>query len=241
MRSIVTTNRSRGALKRVWLQLPYSHRLEYAVALPKLRVWAAERADGVPVFMTRRELFADVAAAAGHPSVYLEFGVAGGGSMRAWAEADSDPRSVLIGLDTFTGLPEAWTSWRIAPPGKFNAGGIPPVIDDSRVSFRIGLFQETLPGLLRELPELLRGRALVVHMDADLHSSTIYALTQLDPFLPGAIVVFDEWANPMHEFRALHDYCSAYRRDYEVLAVWRHLRKVALRIKGSPSAGERKN
>ena len=27
----------------------------------------------------------------------------------------------------------------------------------------------------------------------------------------------------------------------EVLAVWRHLRKAALRIKGSPSAGERKN
>jgi hypothetical protein len=60
MRSIGTTNRSRGALKRLWLQLPYSQRLEYAVALPKLRVWAAERADGVLVFMTRRELYADV-------------------------------------------------------------------------------------------------------------------------------------------------------------------------------------
>jgi hypothetical protein len=78
-------------------------------------------------------------------------------------------------------------------------------------------------------------------MDADLHSSTIYALTQLDPFLPGAIVIFDEWANPLHEFRALHDYCSAYRRDYEVLAVWRDVRKAALRIKASPAAGERQN
>jgi hypothetical protein len=180
-------------------------------------------------------------AIGGHPFVFLEFGVYRGDSMRVWADVDRDPRSVLIGFDTFTGLPEAWASWRVAPRGKFDSGGEPPVIDDPRVSFRVGLFQDMVPGLLQQLPELLRERFLVVHMDADLHSSTIYALTQLDPFLPEAVVIFDEWMNPLHEFRALDDYCRAYRRDYEVLAGCWNFRKVALRIKQDAFAGHRHN
>ena len=232
----VTMNRSRGALKRAWLRLPYSRRLEYAVALPKLRVWASERARAAYPSLQRGASFLQTSLPPSDTLPFISNSVLLAVPPCVYGLKPIAIRTrVLIGLDTFTGLPEAWASWRTAPQGRFDAGGAPPVIDDPRVSFRIGLFQ-TLPGLLRELPELLRGRALVVHMDADLHSSTIYALTQLDPFLPGVVLVFDEWANPLHEFRALHDYCRAYRREYEVLAVWRHLRKTALRIKVSPLA-----
>jgi hypothetical protein len=35
---------------------------------------------------------------------------------------------------------------------------------------------------------------------------------------PGTVVVFDEFSSIMHEFRALEDYCSAYRRRYRVCA-----------------------
>jgi len=33
------------------------------------------------------------------------------------------------------------------------------------------------------------------------------------------VVLFDEFSSMLHEFRALEDYCSAFRRDYEVVGV----------------------
>jgi hypothetical protein len=36
--------------------------------------------------------------------------------------------------------------------------------------------------------------------------------------VPGSIVVIDEFSSVLHEFAALRDYCSAYRRRYTVLA-----------------------
>lgn len=164
---------------------------------------------------SRYDLYAHVQSVFGSaPITYLEFGVHTGKSLKAWLATNTHPESRFVGFDTFTGLPEDWNE--SFQRGAFAMGGKPPPIDDPRVEFHVGLFQETLRPFLKDFRP--KGR-LVVHLDADLYSATLYVLTQLDAHLPaGTVLVFDEFQSYLHEFRAWHDYISAYGRTWSVIA-----------------------
>jgi hypothetical protein len=77
------------------------------------------------------------------------------------------------------------------------------------------MFQETLTSFL--IKNRIKNR-LVINMDADLYTSTLYVLTKLDEIIvPGTIIFFDEFSSVLSEFRALDDYTSAYLREYRLL------------------------
>ncbi len=182
----------------------------------KVARWIREQSGKVPAFADRNAIYAHIAERhiGSEPIDYLEFGVREGGTMRRWLSLNTHPDSRFHGFDTFTGLPEDWGD---LGAGSFDAGGRPPEIDDPRVRFHAGLFQQTLPGFLRGFVPRSR---LVVNNDSDLYSSTLYALTMLDALLvPGSIVIFDEFSSPLHEFRALHDYLGAYMRTARPIAM----------------------
>jgi hypothetical protein len=126
---------------------------------------------------------------------YLEFGVSGGNSFKWWLEHNKNPNSSFHGFDTFEGLPENW--------GHFDKGAMAVALEslnitDSRAHFYKGLFQDTLIPFLNEYKN---ERRKLIHMDADLFSSTIFSLSQLYRFLKeGDIILFDEFAVPKHEF-----------------------------------------
>jgi len=164
------------------------------------------------------------------PFVYLEFGVFQGESLRWWVSASQQGSARFVGFDVFTGLPERWG---VQGTGAFDCQGKPPEIDDRRVSFQVGLFSETLrPFLASHAGDL--SRTLVVHLDADLYSSTLYVLTSLWPVLKsGDIIVFDEFGSVRtckHEFRAFHDFCTAYGLKYEVLGFTTTYAQAAIRV-----------
>jgi O-methyltransferase len=139
---------------------------------------------------------------------YLEFGVWKGASIKYWSEKNRHPDSRFIGFETFTGLPEAW---EFRPAGTFDVGGEVPTIDDQRVTFKAGLFQQTLPEFLTKFA--FRNR-LVIHFDADLYSATLYVLARVHHLIPpGTILIFDEFGDVRHEFRAYHDYVSSHMRE----------------------------
>jgi O-methyltransferase len=73
---------------------------------------------------------------------------------------------------------------------------------------------------------------LIIHNDADLFSSTLYSLATIDPFLqPGSILIFDEFANPLHEWKAFQDYVSAFQRSFKVLgAAGEYYTQVAMEL-----------
>lgn len=168
----------------------------------------------VPLFDRREEMYAHIHQLVGSPFDYLEFGVHVGDSMRAWLALSRHSDSRFFGFDTFTGLPEAWDGKYQA--GHFNLEGKRPTFDDTRVTLVQGLFQDTLDGFLASFQR--RGR-LIVHQDADLHSSTLYTLAKLDPVLkPGDIVIFDDFGHALHEFRAWNDYLAAFRRRAHPIA-----------------------
>src|SRR5262249_14727846 len=92
----------------------------------------------------REELFDTVAAQVPQRDVlYMEFGVYRGDSMRYWSKLLRNPKSKLHGFDSFEGLPESWLPQR--PKGHFSLYGQVPQIDDPRVQFFRGWFEETLP------------------------------------------------------------------------------------------------
>lgn len=193
--------------------------LDQLQQLPKIGSWEKERVPaGCPHFSSREAMYEYlVGRYLGGPVDYLEFGVHRGKSMREWARLVPDPDARFVGFDSFEGLPEDWQQVAArVDTDHFDVGGRPPEIDDPRVSFQVGWFQDTLPPFLDKFEPR---EQLVVHCDADIYSSTLYLLTMCDRILrPGTIVLFDEFASVLNEFSALADYCSAYRRDYEVIA-----------------------
>ena len=86
--------------------------------------------------------------------------------------------------------------------GDFSTGGEPPQIEDPRVRFVVGWFDETLPTF--EWPE---HDILVVMLDADLYTSTTLVLEQVKERLrPGSHLYFDQLHHRCDELRAFAEF-----------------------------------
>jgi hypothetical protein len=157
---------------------------------------------------------------------YLEFGVSRGHSFKWWIEKIKDPGSRFYGFDTFSGLPEDWGPFK---KGDMHNNGEPPRIDDARHTFYQGLFQQTLPEFLSAYNSSNRR---IIHMDADLYSSTLFVLTQLTPLLmKGDILFFDEFNVPLHEWKAFSEWTESFYIQYEVLGSVNNFYQVAIILK----------
>ena len=157
---------------------------------------------------------------------YIEFGVSTGISFRKWVGVNQHADSTFHGFDTFTGLPEDWGHFKA---GDMSNGNEPPAINDSRVKFYQGLFQQTLIPFLKEYKSTQRK---VIHMDADLYTATLYVLTLLTPFLnKGDIIMFDEFNVPLDEFKAFKEWTESFYIEYEVLGEVNNYYQIAIKIK----------
>jgi len=217
--------------------MPDSSRLRYLSYIARLESWRKKHDESFPIFNDRYDLYnylnSDILDK--DRIDYLEFGVWKGDTIKYWASINSHRESRFIGFDTFSGLPEDWgTFTRTMNKGAFDVGGTAPDLKDDRACFFVkGLFQDTLPAFLKTHAFTSQ---LVIHNDADLYSSTLYVLTRCNDILvPGSIVILDEFSSPLHEFRALEDYCSSYMRDYEVLGATKspteYYSQIAIRVK----------
>jgi len=157
---------------------------------------------------------------------YLEFGVFRGESLRWWVEKNKNSESRFTGFDTFTGLPEDW-NFRYEK-GHFSTGGKTPDIEDHRCSFEVGLFQDTLAKFMERTAF---EKKTILHLDADLYSSTLYVLTMLMPRLKkGDIILFDEFSVAKSEFRAFMDVTQSYPLKYRVLGAVNNYHQVAFEL-----------
>ncbi|MDQ2941969.1 MAG: TylF/MycF family methyltransferase [Chloroflexota bacterium] len=189
--------------------------------------WMRSHRYAVPIRVDRRdELFALAASKVeGRKVLYLEFGVWRGDSMRAWMQL-LRPDAVLHGFDSFEGLPETFTT--SAHKGTFGTGGRPPAVGDPRVSFFTGWFEETLPTYRPPDHE-----ALVINMDADLYSSTVFVLRSLRDWIrPGTLICFDEFHIAEHEQRAFDEFVAEAGLRFRVLAADRSLSHVLFECSG---------
>jgi hypothetical protein len=149
------------------------------------------------------------------PVLFLEFGVFRGESMSWFSKHFTNPNSRFMGFDTFTGLPEDWKE-RNLPQGTFSTNGQTPALGDSRISFVKGLFSDTLPKTIHRIKEEAQGKTVLVHLDADLFSSTLFVLTFLWPWLDRYYVLFDEFFG--EESWALSAFTQSYPCELEFFA-----------------------
>jgi len=139
---------------------------------------------------------------------YIEFGVFTGSTFNWWLSNNTNTNSRFYGFDTFEGLPEAWGSYK---KGDMLASNMPK-INDERGQFFKGLFQDTLCSFIEQKKgELSSNKTNIIHLDADLYSSTIFALSQLFQYLKkGDIIMFDEFNVALHEFKAYLEFTSCF-------------------------------
>jgi O-methyltransferase len=157
---------------------------------------------------------------------YIEFGVASGIAFKWWVEKNENPETRFYGFDVFTGLPE---DFGVMKKQHYDTKGATPNIDDSRVTFVSGLFQNSLSGFLEGYKS---NKRKVVHMDADLYSSTLYVLTRLLPLLKkDDIIIFDEFGVPLHEFKAFTEIVSSYNLNFELVAAINNYLQIAIKLK----------
>lgn len=180
-----------------------------------------------PMFHSREEMYKHLNQNFfSDPIDLFEFGVYKGDSLREWCALNTHPQTRFFGFDSFEGLPEDWTSeW---PKGSFNTSKQLPDIGDTRIQFVSGWFQRTLPGFLMSYKPKNR---LVIHNDSDLYSSTLFCLTAMDRLIvPGTIVIFDEFSDALHEYRALTDYAIAYMRKFSIIAATERFVQAAIQV-----------
>lgn len=153
----------------------------------------------------------------------LEFGVATGTTLRIIAHARGG-RDVH-GFDSFDGLPLTWrTGFR---SGAFGCAA--PEVPGAELV--VGLFEETLPDFLARHP----GPVDLLHLDADLYSSTACVLKHVGPRLrSGSVVVFDEYFNypgwERHEALAWAEYTAAHGIEFEYTAYTYDNEQVVVRL-----------
>ncbi len=163
--------------------------------------WKANgMADGERI-ETRNDAFRLAAReVAGKKVLYLEFGVWRGASMKFWSKLLTHPEAMLHGFDSFEGLPEDWSAGY--GKGSFSVEGAIPAIDDPRVRFFKGWFDDTLPQY--RPPE---HDVLFVNCDADLYTSTKTILTHARPWLKvGDYLYFDEFHHAHGERNAFEEF-----------------------------------
>jgi hypothetical protein len=182
------------------------HNMQMVINYMKIGRWmAAHGFHAKARVRDRSEVFAAVVKQVQNKQVlYMEFGVFQGASMMYWSGALKHPHALLHGFDSFEGLPEDFDIDGPIVRSTHDLKGQMPQIDDPRVKFFKGWFDQTLPTYT--VPE---HEVLVIMIDADLYSSTIYVLRHLREFMkPGTFIYFDDMSRPEHEPRAFDEFMT---------------------------------
>ena len=90
-----------------------------------------------------------------------------------------------------------------------------------------------MPAFVKQFPASANKK--IIHLDADLFSSTLYALTSMAPIIkPGDILLFDEFNVPNHEFFAFKVFSESYYIKTKLIGAVNDYYQVALLITNIP-------
>jgi Macrocin-O-methyltransferase (TylF) len=146
-----------------------------------------------------------------------EFGVYRGTSLTQIARFFPD--KTVHGFDSFVGLPEAWSGTGKGA-GAFDVGAKHPELPVDNVEFHVGWFDDTVP----QFAQQQSGPFAFAHLDADLYSSTKTVFDHLeDWFVPGTVIVFDEYFGyygwQRHEHLAFQEFLERTELSFEGISL----------------------
>jgi hypothetical protein len=162
-----------------------------------------------------------------HPEgLVCEFGVSAGKTLRFLAGLTN---GAVHGFDAFEGLPEEWAG-TLEKKGAFSRAGKLPAVPVN-AQLHVGWFDKTIPAFLAAHD----GPCALLHLDADIYSSTKTALTLMTPRIaPGTVFVFDEyyayWGWREHEHKALCEWAEETGARFSYIGFAANNGQVALRV-----------
>jgi hypothetical protein len=145
--------------------------------------------------------------------VVFEFGVATGSGTRWLLKQFGSNLLKFYGFDRFTGLPR---SWRGLKEGHFTNGGVPPTIQDSRITWFVGDAETTLAENFSNIPELQMpsSNPKFIIFDMDILEPTLDVYNLLKPSLrKGDWVLFDEAFDSENELIVLKIFLSDFNTE----------------------------
>ena len=168
------------------------------------------------IFWSLSEILTYCVERAPKNGLILEFGVGGGKSINAIADAVVNRE--VHGFDSFEGLPEDW-SGHLETKGSFTRKGKPPKVR-SNVRLHKGWFAETIKKFKEEHKEPIA----FLHVDCDIYNSTREVLWNLsDRLILGTIIEFDEYFNypnwQQHEYKAWQEFVKKFGIQYRYIAI----------------------
>ncbi len=186
--------------------------------------WVSTLPNLPELFFHRWALFDSMIKKSKKDRPFYEFGVWRGASFKYLINTFKKG----FGFDTFEGLPEDWHQEK---QGKYSAEGSIPKIDGG--TFIAGKFEDKLPTFFSKP----RPIASIINFDADLYSSTFFALNYAKTIIDkDTILIFDEFIINTHweqdEYKALNEFCSNNNLTYEVLAISYMTKQVAVKLIG---------
>lgn len=134
---------------------------------------------------------------------WMEFGVFSGQTLDILTQIK---KGKVYGFDSWEGLPEHWNNAN--PKGMFNTQGqIPFHVNENMVLVK-GWFNDSLPKFKEQT---IIDKISLLHLDADLYSSTKCVFDNLKPFFKGdCIIIFDEFFGyepwEEHEYKAFKEF-----------------------------------
>jgi hypothetical protein len=150
------------------------------------------------------------------PCHFIELGVMNGDSLSTFYKLFEDENNEFIGFDTFEGLDKKWVTfndgWEVVRDyNMMKVSKIPDSIQSDNYKLVKGYIQDTLKD---NLPNTTK--RWMIHFDMDLYDSTLYGLFTIHHFLKeGDFILFDEFDDLDHEFKAWNDYIMATRTKHK--------------------------
>ena len=209
-RNILMVLIKRSTIYLINLLFNKTEKVEKLLSIINLKI-TFNNLKNIKTFLSDEELHKDFFSKFKNTKInLLEFGTYEANYIKKFIKYNTHKNSTFRGFDSFYGLPEPWTSGFLK--GTFDLNGVIPEIADKRVNFIKGYFQNTLPKFISE--NNFEGE-LIVHYDADLFSSTLFCLLQIDRLKKNYIAIFDEFFPD--EANALKRYIDITGASVEIL------------------------
>jgi len=169
-----------------------SSRLKYAGEIADFSYFQKINFGRIKFNIKREHIWRDIELKLGNEVTFVELGVASGYLTGWWLSPLRKSLTVrkfeYQGFDSFQGLPKKWRNF---DKGAFNTNGVTPAINNSNLTFHVGLVENTLNENLGQ--KIFTRNQLVIFFDLDLFEPSLYAYSIIRPHLKkGDILYFDE-------------------------------------------------
>lgn len=187
-------------------------------------IWQKNKFKDVPVYLSKKRFYNAIIQELNddpQSTDFYEFGVAHGFATNYFMSNPEFETQLLHeynAYDTFEGLNKPFREF---PEGSFTNNGLVPAIFNEKLTWNIGLVEDTFKGFTHSTCRK------VIFFDLDLHEPTLFVMKKiLNSLLPGDFIYFDEGFD-LNEFKIIEDFVM---KHFEVRLIGTNFQAICFQI-----------